>query len=205
MYFLINFWFFIYFYNKYTFKISNYINRNYLSFLHSISTTLILYTHQDYLNYLTHYLSTTYFIWDTIFILYNNIKNKNFKEILYIYHHFVCLFALLQTAYNINTMEINKLFFYGEASNFFNYIVYHAIKYEYSKKYITLFKTLQIINFSYFRIFLFTDMIFTTLYLIKNKFLALNFIIIYILGLFWGIKQIKSFVVSLKFQNNLTI
>ena len=48
-------------------------------------------------------------------------------------------------------------------------------------------------------------MIFSTLYLIKNKFLALNLFIIYILGLFWGIKQIKSFIISLKFQNKITI
>lgn len=215
MYFLINFWVLIYFYNKYTFKLSNYINRNYLSFFHSFCITLILYFYhnelyenridKNYLNYITHYLSITYFIWDTLFILYYNIKNKNLKEILYIYHHCVSLLALNQSLYNINTLEINKLFFYGEASNFFNYIVYHAIKYEYSKKYIILFKTLQIINFSYFRIFLFTEMIFSTLYLIKNKFLALNLFIIYILGLFWGIKQIKSFIISLKFKNNLTI
>lgn len=215
MYFLINFWVLIYFYNKYTFKLSNYINRNYLSFFHSFFTTLILYFYHNelyensidkkYLNYITHYLSVTYFIWDTLFILYYNIKNKNLKEILYIYHHCVCLLALNQTIYNINKVEINKLFFYGEASNFFNYIVYHAIKYEYSQKYIILFKTLQIINFSYFRIFLFSEMIFSTLYLIKNRFLALNLFIIYILGLFWGIKQIKSFIISLKFQNKIAI
>ena len=79
MYFLINIWVLIYFYNKYTFKLSNYINRNYLSFFHSFCTTLILYFYHNelyenridkkYLNYITHYLSVTYFIWDTLFIL----------------------------------------------------------------------------------------------------------------------------------------
>ena len=194
-----NLWIILYFFNSLILKIDTNINRNYLSFAHSFSVSIISYFNIYYsINFLLHYISWTYFIWDTIYILYNNIKYRNTKEFLYIYHHVICLFALNQIDNNINSNEINQIFFYGEVSNFFNYIVYHLIKTKRTENKIIIFKIIQLLHFCYFRIYIFTCLMFSIFPLFQNKFLKYNIFILYLLGIFWGIKQFKNLMVYKK-------
>jgi len=190
-----NIWIILFFFNSLKLKIDTNINRNYISFAHSVSVSIISYLNIYYsINYLLHYISWTYFIWDTLYILYNNIKNRNTKEFIYIYHHVVCLFALNEID-NVNSYEINQIFFYGELSNFFNYIVYHLIKTMSSEKNIIIFRIIQLLYFSYFRIYILTQLNFTYYPLIQNKFLKYNIFIIYLLGILCGNKQLKNLLI----------
>lgn len=175
------------------------INRNFLSLEHCIYCIFNSYIYENYFIDL-HFISLGYFLWDTIYILQNNIKQKKLQEVLYIYHHLVCLYALKEFKIN-NSLEINNLFKIGELSNIVNYLVYYLIKKNFDIKYINCVKFFQIINFTYYRIFIFTYKIFEYYYVINNRFLLYNLIAIYILGLIWGYNQIKFFVYSIKLIN----
>lgn len=189
-------WPLIYLINIYQFNLPYYINRNYISFLHSISCTYLSYKNINNFNnfkYISHDLSISYFIWDIIYIIYYNYKFKRLKELPYIYHHLVCIFALNQLHYN-NTFELTEIFFYGEISNFLNYIVYFLIKKKYKSSIFIYFKIIQIIWFSYFRFYIFSYILYNNFFIINNRLLAYNLLIIYLIGLFWGFNQINNFI-----------
>lgn len=168
-------------------------NKNIISFTHSIITTAITYYNisHDLNSYnILYNFSFSYFIWDIIYIL----LNKDFNDLIYIYHHIICLFALNSLTNNSDSKIINKLFYYGEASNFFNYIVYHCIKLNYSKKSLTFLKIVQFLWFFYFRMILISKSIYTDFNSIDNKYLAYVMLTIYILSFVWLSKQFKSII-----------
>ena len=200
-YFIFTIWPMFYLLNKYKFNKSAKINRNLISFKHSISCSLISslplcfkIISNDNIRLPIYYLSTSYFLWDNFYILSNGLWN----EYMFIYHHLVSLLALNELYHDNNTNIIIKIFGYAEASNFFNYIVYHMIKKKYPKKILLFTKTLQVIWFTYFRMYLFTPLIYNNLSLIKNKLLACNLGLMYSLGLFLGAKQIIGLISDYK-------
>lgn len=189
------------FYSYTTNKITNYkksfnthptkVSRNIVSFTHSVTCSLISYlTLQTNLNPMVlYYFSLSYFLWDNCLILYNKLN-----EIPYIYHHIVCLTALMNLYYGINEQEITTIFYYGEISNIFNYIVYHLMKLNTTNKskFLLFVKTIQVGWFSYFRVYVFSQMLYNYFYLLESKYLAYNLGIIYLMGLMWGYKQFQK-------------
>ena len=200
-YFIFGIWPAFYILNKLKNKYNSKINRNIVSFSHSVGCTLIA-SIPTYFNIIScknmilplYYFSTSYFVWDSTYIFLKRYWN----EYMFIYHHFVCLLALNELYYGINTELLFRIFYYGEASNFFNYIVYHMIKKNYNKKYLLITKSLQVSWFSYYRIYLFTELLYNNVHLIENKFLAYNLVVMYGLGLFWGIKQFLALINDIK-------
>ena len=164
------------------------IRRNYCSFIHStVVTSMIL---NNYLNNNAYYkeiasFSSSYFIWDSFEILYNKRNEK-----LYLYHHIVMLYLLGNIYFNINVKELLFIFFIGEISNFFNYIVYHMIKIKTKKNILSIFKIIQFLWFSYFRLYILTPCITKFYNVLESDFLYYNLIIIYLIGLKWCIKQL---------------
>ena len=99
---------------------------NYISFFHALSCTIVSYilknTGSNISKKILLSISTSYFTWDTC----NIIVQKQYKNIPYIYHHLVCLYMLykLNSQNNQDDKLIIDIFFIGELSNLFNYIVY---------------------------------------------------------------------------------
>ena len=197
------------FYYYVTEKISNYkdkfnthstkVSRNIVSFSHSTICTLLAYiTLQTSLNPIVlYYFSLSYFLWDTCLIIYNQLTD----EIPYIYHHAVCLMALYNLNNGVNINEITTIFYYGEMSNVFNYIVYHLLKQNSTNKNTSLLlsvKTMQVGWFSYFRVYVFTQLLYNYFTLIKSRFLVYNLGGIYLMGLMWGYKQSKKVYIDYK-------
>lgn len=192
---LLLFWPFLYFFLNNKLNFNENINRNILSGIHSILCSGLAFmainlSQQHNLYIILYYISKTYFEWDILYILFK----KKWSEVAYIYHHSVCLFALNELYYNINISELLYIFLYGEISNIFNYIVYHLIKINASDKNIDFFKFLQIIWFSYFRVYHLSIIVYNSFYLINNRYVACNLLVIYLMGLFWCYNQCKIFI-----------
>ena len=119
---------FIWEYLQYIIKkiyLQNKINKNIVSFIHCLGCIILAYINLvDTNNKIIYYWSTSYFLWDTIKLLYN----REFSSGLYMYHHVLCIWALNELYYNRAVNIISYLFYFGEISNIFNFIVYHLIK-----------------------------------------------------------------------------
>ena len=171
------------------------LKNNYVSFTHALSCSIVSGS-SIYLHYPTHLqhillqLSTTYFSWDT-FIM---ILNKEYNNVPFIYHHIVCFYMLYKLKHNEETELITNVFFIGELSNLFNYIVYHMIQTKQPKHIITKMKILQLLWFSYFRVFYMSRMLYNHFSNIKDNILAFNLVSVYMMGLLWGFKQLKSII-----------
>ena len=172
------------------------INKNLISFTHSIVCCLLAYNkyndnNNDTItnNYMyLYYFSTSYFIWDTLYILYN----KEWNNSLYIYHHLVCLYALNNLVNNNNCSLINEIFLIGEISNFFNFIVYHAIKIKVKTYIINCLKVIQLLWFSFYRLIWITNIIYNNFLIVENRVFVHILLTIHLLSIVWVYKQFIS-------------
>ena len=182
--------------------IDNKINKNLISFSHSVVCCLLAYTNyndnsnndnsnndnsNNYYMYL-YYFSTSYFIWDTLYILYN----KEWSNSLYIYHHLVCLYALNELVNNNNCSLINEVFLIGELSNFFNFIVYHTIKMKVKTYVINSLKVIQLLWFSFFRLIWITNIVYNNFLIVENRVFVYILLTIHFLSIVWVYKQFIS-------------
>ena len=188
-------WPILFFVNLFYFTLPVKINLNGLSFFHSVVTTILSknYLHNlqsiSLKNNLFHF-SSSYFIWDTLQII---VRQRWKQEWAYLYHHFVCLFMLSKFYYDIDITLIATILFLGEFSNFFNYIVYHMIKSEnYSEKNILIISILQLIWFTYFRVYKLTDFIIHNITKFDSYLLVFLLLTIYIMGFIWGWGQLRN-------------
>ena len=171
------------------------IKNNYVSFTHALSCTFvsgtsIYFNYPIYLQNILLKLSTTYFSWDTFLMIFN----KEYNNVPFIYHHIVCFYMLYKLKHNEETELITNVFFIGELSNLFNYIVYHMIQTKQPKHIINKMKIIQLLWFSYFRVFYMSKMLYNHFSNIKDNILAFNLVSVYMMGLFWGFKQLKSII-----------
>lgn len=191
------------FYNYYI-DIPYKINNNYLSFSHSVITSLLSYIYLQtsmesfFLRNLIVNFSSSYFVWDSLRI----IINKEWKDWAFIYHHYICLLMLWNLYNGLDVEMIANLFFVGELSNFFNYVVYHMIQTEYSKYHISLVQIVQFSWFVIFRVYYFSTIFFEYYNNFTSRFLAFLLISIYIMGLLWGWGQLKKTVNGIKYLLN---
>jgi len=123
------------------------------------------------------------------------ICNYSKSELMYLYHHVVCILFLQEFPY-INDSNLYYIYCIGEVSNFFTYVVYDFIKRDISKHIITKTKYVQVFWYIYFRVFCFTYHIFSKRdsYLKLNMYNQFGGFTIYLLGLVWTINQIKILV-----------
>ena len=169
------------------------IKNNYVSFTHALSCSVVSGT-SIYFNYPIHLqnillrISTTYFTWDTFLMIFN----KEYNNIPFIYHHIVCFYMLYKLNHNEETELITNVFFIGELSNLFNYIVYHMIQTKQPKHLITKIKMIQLLWFGYFRVFYMSRMLYNHYSKIKDNILAFNLVSVYMMGFVWGYNQFKS-------------
>ena len=185
------------------------VAKNALSFTHSVSCTILsashIYTDYNYnfLQNFIYHISSSYFLWDTLQILFSGKIKRN---LVYIYHHIVCLLMLYEFSMLNNLDIITNLFFVGELSNFFNYIVYHLIKVKSNKLKIFGFQILQLIWFGIFRVYYFSIVFIGYFTSIENRILAYMLGSIYLMGFVWGWGQFKNTLSDgkklLKFKEN---
>ena len=108
---------------------------------------------------------------------------------MYIYHHLITILLLLLAYNSEHSYEYMNLFHLGELSNFFNYIVYHLIKSKYSIVLTSLIKVIQLVWFSYIRIYLLLFIGYEYSFIFNSKVFITILWIIYVLVVVWSIKQ----------------
>lgn len=186
--------------NEYDSNNKNKIIRNIISATHSIGCTSILllvyYTNSYILKNIAVIFSSSYFLWDSYFI----VIKKQRVDYAYLIHHVISLHVLEYVLWEYsNSKLVILLIIYGELSNFPHYLVYHKLK-KYSKnvintsKYgnIKLWRHIQIVWFIFFRVFVFGMYVSSLYKLVDSYFLISGSYTIYLMGLYWGFGQIKG-------------
>jgi hypothetical protein len=144
--------------------------------------------------------SITYFIFDSLYYIRRNLITEKW---LFLYHHMITI-LLWWCVYNTNnSYEYLYIFYYGELSNFFNYITYHLIKTN-QQNAVFYSKLAQVIWFLYFRGYVFSSILLPFCFSIENIFMKISLPTIYILGLIWGFQQIVG-VQNMLLRNLITI
>ena len=167
--------------------------RNYISMGHSITCSIfsgcsLLLTPPSILQTVVVYLSASYFIWDTFYIMFK----QQWKESLYLYHHIICLFLVAYLYFNLNIYILTYALCIGEISNIWNYIVYDMIQRKISQRFILPTKIVQVCWFCYFRVYLNSYILYNHFHELVGYLLPYNLLVIYAMGLIWGCKQIQS-------------
>ena len=118
-------------------------------------------------------------MWDIMYMM------ENQYEIALIYHHLVALLFLFS---NLEVNFIHKILLNAELSNFPTYIVYHKLHLE-PPQACYFEKIIQLLVYFYFRIFIFTKLLFQHY---ENTFIKNNLLGIYLLGNYWFLNQVKK-------------
>ena len=177
-------------YKKLSFENNYKVRGNYLSFTHSVVSNIVsglyLYNQNIYLLKFLLFFSSSYFIWDLIFLATNN---KISSYYLFIYHHLMTILILFMGYYTKFTTEYITLFHIGELSNFFNYPIYHMIKKQYSVSTVNILRIVQFIWFFYYRVYKLLFLGIQYSFVFDSKTFIILLWIIYLLGVVWGVKQ----------------
>jgi len=175
------------------------VSKNIIHFIHG----LIFIACHDYktdMIYVTH-ISMGFYIYDLIYLCTSivKVKDKVSKQVPYIVHHIITTKILYTSLYNSYFLSILKGYYIFEMSNMMLYISYHIHKEYKNDKLIFVTDFIQLIWYSYFRIFkilLFSysvrDQIFE-----QTIILQIMLFIIYLMGVSWSynlvIKNINNF------------
>ena len=161
---------------------------------------IILYKCTHTLSYYSSIITASFYIYDTIFLMYYIYKhNTTFKkQQLYFVHHFIACYALYGAYSGICTMTLSYYYYIAEVSNLMIYFVYHLLKvYPTHKELILYSQTIQFVWFNYFRIVCgFCYIIFKNhewLTLIEYPPYMLLFIIFNCLNIGWSYTQFRAF------------
>lgn len=156
------------------------LSRNLVSAVHSFLTVALLTT-KHFIKYEIIVInSVSYFIWDLIYMFKTRI------EPMFVYHHLVAISLLLS---NLDKYLIRDVFFYGELSNVFNYIVYHFLQTDVE---CWKLRIVQSLWFSYFRMYKFTLILLDN---IQYNIIAYNGFVLYLMGMYWSCMQVKKLIV----------
>jgi len=136
-------------------------------------TSAYLYSPNILLKNLIFFISTTYFYYDTKFIL-----KKSIIDYPIIYHHIGALFLLF--SFYIDYYEYSLIYLYhsAELSNIPMYITYHLKKTSPNMNLILSSNIIQTFFYGYFRVYRMTD------YLIKNTSLIFSSPLVTLLGIY---------------------
>tara|TARA_Y100001970_G_scaffold14162_1_gene16006 strand:+ start:5126 stop:5812 length:687 start_codon:yes stop_codon:yes gene_type:complete len=170
------------------------VNRNIISATHSIFCTLgclIAYITESLIVLdFTAIYSISYFVWDSYYIVVGGSR----EDTPYLFHHAVAVYTLKLIIDGYIRDYLLLFMIIGEMSNIPYYIVYHKIKTLYKdKNNIKIWRHIQIVWFILLRYIVFGYYAFTIHYIVINNYLLLGlFYMMYILGIYWGIGQLKG-------------
>lgn len=180
----INAWNLIYIFLNFFYKYN--ISKNIMHFIHA----LLFVTYYNNANNNLIYLSLSFYIYDLIYILVND-----YSQYAYIIHHIIAIYGLYLSYNNVMTNMIFEIYYVLEISNFMIYITYHIIKTRSNKFLHIIVEFFQFIWYSYFRVIIFTNIIYININLIiekSNIYGYIGLILLYIMGILWSIKLIKK-------------
>ena len=172
----ISYWFLLYSYFEEFYGDKR--GRNYVSFTHSVLFIESVYNKKEVVE-----LSVAYFIYD---LLLSNFK----RDFVYVIHHIASLY-LLYDFKNNEAIYIIDLIYYGEVSNFFNYIVYDLIKQNSDTDVLKLMKHIQAVWYTTIRVCL-PYIAYDKLHIIHTYQSIYIMYLLYIMGLMWSVYMIKS-------------
>ena len=160
---------------------------NLISFSHAslsvILNSLYLYTDNNIYIESTKYITTGYFIYDSINIW--NKKNLTLLDLGYLYHHFAGINLI---NLNLPNTFLSKLFLTAELSNFPMYMVYHYMHIkEVSLKKAQFWKNIQKYIYTFFRGPILTSLLIKYYPQLSKtqKISSIPSLPLYFLGLFW--------------------
>ena len=169
------------------------INKNIISAIHSIGCTFLSILAYNTSNIiLTNILvgfSVSYFVWDSYFI----VIKKDTINYPFLFHHAVTtlVLELIFRQYYHKTLLLFVLF--GELSNFPNYLVYHLLKTtDKNSKSLYYWRHIQIVWFLFFRGLVYGHFAINLYSYIPNYFCMILLYIMYFMGLYWGVGQMKG-------------
>lgn len=164
------------FWQRIYFEISKYIpeqsiTNNIVSSIHCVS--YILHYNYDYnIDYSIH-LSIGYYIYDTLYILSRFIRDykqqsKEYINFIYIIHHLSALYILYEILTGDNKEFLLKGYNLTEISNIMLYISFHINNVYAHHVYLNILTDfIHLLWFSYIRIFILSDFVYNSLYLLQ--------------------------------------
>lgn len=161
---------------------------------------IIFYKYTNTLSYYSSIIIASFYIYDTIFLIYSVFKHTTTfkKQQLYFVHHFIACYAIYSAYSGICTKTLSYYYYISEISNLMIYFVYHLLKvYPTHKQFILCSQIVQFVWFNYFRIVCgFTYIILKNhewLSLIEYPPYMLFFIIFNCLNIGWSYMQFRAF------------
>jgi hypothetical protein len=155
--------------------------RNYINFLHSITASILSYFYicnpDPVLKRTIFYISHTYFLQDTY-----QIRNEDSLDIA---HHILSLFALYIFCIGYHEDIIIRLFNYAEISNIALFGHYLIIKKCANKRIILTSSVFEFLIYTYYRVFLITQLLIDKYDIILFTPLSL-LLVIYYMGIDWS-------------------
>ena len=181
------------------------VSKNIIHFIHG----LIFIVYHNYNNdntdntdmtYITH-VSIGFYIYDLIYLFTYVLKCKDkvTQQLPYIFHHIITVKILYSSLYNVYFLSILNGYYIFEMSNMMLYISYHIHKEHKNNKLIFITDFIQLIWYSYFRLFKILSFCYGIRYEIYEQTIILQIMlfIVYLMGLSWSynlaIKNINNF------------
>lgn len=167
------------------------INRNIISAIHSvgcsITSILAYYTGSQMITSGVIYYSISYFIWDSYYIIIYRDKYP------FIIHHVIAIYVLRLILTGYHSQLLLFLVALGEISNFPYYLVYHKLKtLNKNDSSLKLWRHIQICWFILIRFIVFGYYASVFIYTIDNYLLLSLSYIMFFLGIYWGIGQVRG-------------
>ena len=175
------------------------VSKNIIHFIHGL-IFIACHNYNTDMIYITH-VSIGFYIYDLIYLFTYVLKCKDKvkQQLPYIFHHIITINILYFSLYNVYFVSILNGYYIFEMSNMMLYISYHIHKEYKNQKLIFITDFIQLIWYSYFRIFKILSFSYDVRYEIyeQTTILKIMLFIIYLMGLSWSynlsIKNINNF------------
>jgi hypothetical protein len=175
------------------------ISKNIIHFIHG----LIFIAYHNYTNdmiYVTH-VSIGFYMYDLIYLTTQclKVKDKLTRHVPYILHHIITIKLLYSSLYNVYFLLTLNGYYILEMSNIMLYTSYHIRKEYKNEKLIFFTDFIQLIWYSYFRIFKILSFAYSIRYEMYEQNILSNIMlfVIYLFGISWSyklaIKNINNF------------
>jgi hypothetical protein len=168
------------------------ISKNIAHFIHALIFVIYYNTNFDK-SYLIN-LSTSFYIYDLIYIILQLFQNKNalISQGPFIVHHIIAIYGLYLSSIDISSNFILMIYNILENSNFMLYVAYHVNKsYTTFPYYVYIVEFIQYIWYTYFRIIYFSRYLLSNLdeIYLHNEIISYTLLAtLYFMGVFWSYK-----------------
>jgi len=176
------------------------ISKNIAHFIHALIFVIYHKTNYDK-SYLIN-LSTSFYIYDLIYIILQLSLHKNTlnSQGPFVVHHIIAIYGLYLSSIDMSSNFIITMFYILENSNFMLYVAYHVNK-SYTKFPYCVYtiEFIQYVWYTYFRIVYFSSYLLSSLDEIYLHNTIISYILLaalYCMGVFWSyklfIKNVKN-------------